>query len=178
MNRENFNDALNYLDVELVDEFITEKEKIDKNKTKRKVIATFVPLAACFVILLGIGATMLGYYLGFTHNKNGYSAEAEQMRVYFEKEGIFVFEYGGKTHQALVMPMSSGNAFEMAEGEAVSIKDVGSLITKVNVTDKNGNVAIMEIYTTKSNTSAESGDILLKLDSGYFLASGINKNIN
>ncbi len=181
MKKENFSDALDYIDFELVDEFVKEKETLQMRRVRRKAIATFVPIAACLVILLNVGAAMLGYQLGFNASNGNYVESPEQMKVFFEKEGIFVFEYEGKLYQALVMPIGGDNGFETIEGESVSIKNVGEMISKVSVMDKNGNVATMEIYSIKSdNTEGEDGssDILLKLDSGYFLAKKINKNKN
>lgn len=177
MKKEDFSNALDHIDYELVDEFVKEKEALKMRKEKRKTIATFAPIAACLVILVALGAGVVGYQLGF-NQPNDSTENPEHMQIFFEREGIFVFEYEGKLYQVLVLPMGSSDGFESSDGESVSIKNVGGLISTVSVMDKNGNVATMEIYATKDDTTDETEGILLKLDSGYFLASGINKNIN
>ncbi len=170
MKSEKFNDALDFLDYELVDEFVKEKEVLKQRKIKRKAIATFVPIAACFVILLSIGTAILGYNFG---SNNVYDENPEeQLKVLFEKEGRFVFEYEGRTYQAFVTPIFSGEGVDFVENESISIRNVGDLITTVDVMDENGNTATMEIYSSKSSSSQDG--ILLKLDSGYFLAEGID----
>ena len=171
MKSEKFNDALDFLDYELVDEFVKEKEALKQRKIKRKAIATFVPIAACFVILLSVGTALLGYNLG--SNNNVYEEMSqEQLQILFGKEGRFVFEYGGKVYQAFVTPIFSGEGVNFTESEMVSIRDVGELISTVEVTDENGNTATMEIYSNNKESSQEG--VLLKLDSGYFLAEGID----
>ena len=170
MKSEKFNDALDFLDYELVDEFVKEKEALKQRKIKRKAIATFVPIAACFVILLSVGTAILGYNFG--SNKVYEEGPEEQLKVIFEKEGRFVFEYEGRTYQAFVTPIFSGEGVDFVENESISIRNVGDLITTVDVMDENGNTATMEIYSSKSSSSQDG--ILLKLDSGYFLAEGID----
>ena len=174
MKTEEFNNALEYLDYDLVDEYVREKESVQKMKVRRKAIATLVPIAACFVILLSIGTAFLGYNLGFS-KPNG-NNKGDELQIFFEKEGIFVFEYEGRMYQAFVTPMFSDGGIDFTESESVSIRDVGDLISTVNVTDKNGNTATMEIYSGKGNFAQDS--ILLKLDSGYFVAKGIDKSVN
>ena len=170
MKSEKFNDALDFLDYELVDEFVKEQEAFKQRKVRRKAILTFVPIAACFVILLSVGTAILGYNFG---SNNVYDENPEeQFKVLFEKEGRFVFEYEGRTYQAFVTPIFSGEGVDFVENESISIRNVGDLITTVDVMDENGNTATMEIYSSKSSSSQDG--ILLKLDSGYFLAEGID----
>ena len=170
MKSEKFNDALDFLDYELVDELVKEKEALKQRKIKRKAIATFVPIAACFVILLSVGTAILGYNFG--SNKVYEEGPEEQLKVIFEKEGRFVFEYEGRTYQAFVTPIFSGEGVDFVENESISIRNVGDLITTVDVMDENGNTATMEIYSSKLSSSQDG--ILLKLDSGYFLAEGVD----
>ena len=170
MKTEKFNNALDFIDYELVDEFVKEQELLKQRKIKRKAIATFVPIAACFVILLSIGTALWGYNLGSNNVYDDISEE--QLQILFGKEGRFVFEYEGKVYQAFVTPIFSGEGVDFTESEMISIRDVGDLISTVDVTDEDGNVATMEIYSSKTN--GEGAGILLKLDSGYFLAEGVD----
>lgn len=170
MKSDKFNDALDFLDYELIDEFVKEQEVFRQRKARKKVILTFAPVAACFVILLSIGTAILGYNFG--SNKVYDENPEEQLKVLFEKEGRFVFEYDGRTYQAFVTPIFSGEGVNFVENEFISINDVGALISTVDVTDEKGNTATMEIYANKSSSSQDG--ILLKLASGYFLAEGMD----
>ena len=169
MNSEKLNNALEYLDLDLVDEFVKEKEAVQKRKARRKTISVLTPVAACLVLLISVGSALLGYKMAYDKGGN---QSPENLQVYFEKDGRFVFEYQGRVYQAFVTPMIGSESMDFAEGESVSIKDVGELISKVDVTDRNGNTATMEIYSSKGD--AAEGEILLKLESGYFLAKGID----
>lgn len=169
MNSEKFNSALEYLDYDLVDEFVKEKEAVQKRKTRRKTITVLTPIAACLVLFISVGSAFLGYNMGFDKGGN---QSPENLQVFFEKDGRFVFEYQGRVYQAFVTPMIGSESMDFADGESVSIKDVGELISTVDVTDKNGNIATMEIYSSRSDTAHE--EILLKLENGYFLAKGID----
>lgn len=169
MNSEKLNNALEYLDLDLVDEFVKEKEAVQKRKARRKTISILTPIAACLVLLISVGSALIGYKMAFD---KGVNQSPENLQVYFEKDGRFVFEYQGRVYQAFVTPMIGSESMDFAEGESVSIKDVGELISKVDVTDRNGNTATMEIYSSKGD--AAEGEILLKLESGYFLAKGID----
>ncbi|MBO5716044.1 MAG: hypothetical protein J6S23_06590 [Clostridia bacterium] len=169
MKTEKFNNALEYLDYDLVDEFVKEKEAVQKRKARRKTISILTPLAACLVLFISVSSALFGYNMAFDKGGN---QSPENLQVFFEKDGRFVFEYQGRVYQAFVTPMIGSESVDFAEGESVSIKDVGELISTVSVTDKNGNTANMEIYSSKGDSA--QGEILLKLDSGYFLAKGID----
>jgi hypothetical protein len=164
MNKEKLNMAISNIDCDLVDEFINEREEVQKARKKRRTVALLAPLAACLVLFIAVGSAFLGYNLGI-HDKP--SEEGEQLQIFFENEGTFIFEYSGKRYMAYVAPMLDGI------NEPISIKNVGELISTVDVVDEKGNVAALEIYSSKSDSD---GGILLKLGSGYFLASGIDKS--
>ena len=166
MRMEKFNKALDHIDYDLVDEFIREREAIERKREARKQIIRLAPIAACFVICISIGAAVLGFNLGFNKNLAGDDPNANnQMQIFFAKEGKFVFEYQGKVYQAYVTPEIG---YDYLDG-SVSIQNVGQHITNVTVVDEGGNEATMEIYSSKNGTDNES--ILLKLDVGYFKAT-------
>ena len=50
MKKELFNDALNYIDNDLVEEYVKEKEALQAKKRKKKITRNIISLAACFVI--------------------------------------------------------------------------------------------------------------------------------
>ena len=166
MRMEKFNNALDHIDYDLVDEFVREREAIERKRKIRKQVIKLAPIAACFVVCISIGAAILGFNLGFDKkNSANVINPNNQMQILFAKEGKFVFEYQGRFYQAYVTPdISSG----YLEG-SVSIQNVGQHITSVRVTDEKGNEATMEIYSSKNEGDNES--ILLKLDVGYFKAT-------
>ena len=166
MRMEKFNSALDHIDYDLVDEFIRERESIERKREVRKQIIKLAPIAACFVICISSGAAILGFNLGFNKNASGGNLNPnEQMQIFFAKEGKFVFEYQGKVYQAYVTPAIGYDYLE----DSVSIQNVGQHITNVTVVDERGNEATMEIYSSKNGADNES--VLLKLDVGYFKAT-------
>ena len=50
MKKEQFNDALNYIDNDLVEEYVKEKEALQTKTRKRKTTRSILSIAACFVI--------------------------------------------------------------------------------------------------------------------------------
>ena len=89
MKSDKFNDALDFLDYELVDEFVKEQEAFKQRKARRKAILTFAPVAACFVILLSIGTAILGYTFG--SNKVMTKRPRSSLRCFLKKrEGLFL----------------------------------------------------------------------------------------
>ena len=153
MRMEKFNSALDHIDYDLVDEFIRERESIERKREVRKQIIKLAPIAACFVICISIGAAILGFNLGFNKNASGGNSNPnEQMQIFFAKEGKFVFEYQGKVYQAYVTPAIGYDYLE----DSVSIQNVGQHITNVTVVDERGNEATMEIYSSKNGADNES----------------------
>jgi hypothetical protein len=169
MNMKKFNDALSNIDYDIVDEFLAEKEAIGRKKSRRRTISILTPIAACLVIFVSVGSVWLGYNMALDKNENKSETNLEMI---LEKDGKFVFEYQGKRYQAFVTPMAYGSNVNFAEGESISIKNVGELITTVDVTDEYGKTATMEIYSSKGDFVGS--EILLKLDNGYFLAKGVD----
>ena len=50
MKKEQFNDALNYIDNDLVEEYVKKKEALQTKTRKRKTTRSIISIAACFVI--------------------------------------------------------------------------------------------------------------------------------
>jgi hypothetical protein len=166
MRMEKFNNALDHIDYDLVDEFVREREAIERKRKIRKQVIKLAPIAACFVICISIGAAIWGFNLGSDKKIAGSIANSNnQMQILLAKEGRFVFEYEGRLYQAYVTPEISSDYLE----GSVSIQNVGQHITSVTVTDEKGNEATMEIYSSKNDNDNES--VLLKLDVGYFKAT-------
>ena len=170
MRMEKFNNALDHIDYDLIDEFVREREVVERKREIRRQVIKLAPIAACFVVCIGIGAAVLGFNLGFNKNVAGNIQNPnEQLQLMFAKDGKFVFEYDGKLYQAYVSPVISSDSIDFELAGSVSIQNVGDHITNVTVTDEKGNEATMEIYSSKNG--ADEGTILLKLDGGYFKAT-------
>ena len=169
MKIDKFNSAIDHIDYDLVDEFVRERDAIERKKEARRTLIRLAPIAACFVIFMSVGAWMLGYSVagGDEFDKSNQNLAGE-VQMLFSKEGKFVFEYEGKLYQAYVTPMMDSDEADVVVSGSVSIQNVGECITNVTVTDENGNEATMEIYSAKNNSSGSS--ILLKLNGGYFNA--------
>lgn len=72
MRREDFNNALNYIDYDLVEEYVAEKEQIQKRKMLSRSFVRFVPVAACLVLVITFSLTLLPMII---NNQFGYSGE-------------------------------------------------------------------------------------------------------
>lgn len=59
MSKEDFNNALNHIDYDLVEEYVAEKERIEKKVAQKRTFIRFVPIAACFVIIFTFSITLL-----------------------------------------------------------------------------------------------------------------------
>lgn len=59
MSKEDFNNALNHIDYDLVEEYVAEKERIEKKAAQRRIFIKLVPIAACFVIIFTFSITLL-----------------------------------------------------------------------------------------------------------------------
>lgn len=57
MKKEEFNEGMNHIDTDLVDDYITQREALEQQKLKRKPWIRWVSIAACFcVIFIGVFA--------------------------------------------------------------------------------------------------------------------------
>ena len=63
MRKEDFNNALNYIDYDLVEEYVSEKENAQKRIARQRQIMRYAPVAACLVIILSISAFVLPTFL-------------------------------------------------------------------------------------------------------------------
>lgn len=173
MKTEEFNKALNHIDYDLVDEFVREREALEKRRVARRNIYRLVPVAACFVLFTLVGSIILASNMNSaTKNEINNTQSTENLQMFLDKDGMFYFEYRGTLYQAYVSPLIEENT-EFAENGSVSIQNVGERISDVTVIDESGNAATMEIYESKSNSNSGRAEILLKLDGGYFRAHGI-----
>ena len=65
--------ALDHIDYDLVDEFVREREALERKRKIRKQVIKFAPIAACFVVCISIGAAILGFNLGFDKKIAGFA---------------------------------------------------------------------------------------------------------
>ncbi len=64
MRKEELNNALNHIDYDLVEEFVEEKEELNKSLAKRRTIMHLAPIAASFVLILCISAIIVPTIFG------------------------------------------------------------------------------------------------------------------
>lgn len=64
MRKEELNNALNHIDYDLVEEFVEEKEELNKSLAKRRTIMHLAPIAASFVVVFCIGVAILPMFFG------------------------------------------------------------------------------------------------------------------
>lgn len=172
MRMEKFNKALDYIDYDLIDELVREKEAIERKRRIKRDVLRLSSIAACLVIFTAVGSLILGYGLANQKNMGGEIVplnKAPQLTLLFSNNGKFVFEYEGNVYQAYVAPITSSESIDITVQGSVSIQNVGEHITDVVVTDEKGNKATMEIYSGKGQEDDQT--ILLKLDGGYFKAT-------
>lgn len=59
MSKEDFNNALNHIDYDLIEEYVEEKERLQRRTAQKRAFMRFVPIAACFVIIITFSITLL-----------------------------------------------------------------------------------------------------------------------
>ena len=59
MRKEDFNNALNYIDYDLIEEYVSEKENAQRKIARQRQIMRYAPLAACLVVILSISVFIL-----------------------------------------------------------------------------------------------------------------------
>ena len=59
MRKEDFNNALNHIDYDLVEEFVVEKERMQKRAKQKRRFIKLMPIAACFVLVATFAVTVL-----------------------------------------------------------------------------------------------------------------------
>ena len=174
MKIEDFNKALNHIDYDLVDEYVREKETLRQRKSVIRNISRLAPIAACFMIFCVVIAIVFPSY----SNNSAPPPAMEDLNssilgdfdMFLNDDGMFYFKYKGTLYQVYVSPIVDEDEYEM--GGAVSILNVGDKLSEVMVIDESGNAASMEIYSSKDEHE-EQGGLLLKLNGGYFKASGV-----
>lgn len=68
MKQEEFNTALNYIDYDLVEEFVEEKGRVNQKSITRKNFISLVPIAASLVVVLCMGTIIVPTILGGASN--------------------------------------------------------------------------------------------------------------
>ncbi len=189
MSREVFNNALNYIDYSLVEEYIVEKELLQKRAQRRRAVAQLAPLAACFIVFVCILTLLFGgdYLEGVVPLPNGKpSTDMDESIPQYDK--AYVFEYNGQTYLAFFMD-GSGSVIPDSDDTADSapiIPDgdntadsapgptaIGEYLGEVVATNtKNGEEGIYKIYASLFDPT---GEIIIEIDGEYYSAV-INQN--
>lgn len=72
MSKEDFNNALNHIDYELIEEYVEEKERLQRRAAQKRSFIRLAPIAACFVLVITFAITLLPMFIGGRFN---YDAE-------------------------------------------------------------------------------------------------------
>lgn len=114
MNQKEFNKALNHIDADIVENYLTKKEQNQSMNTKRKPmrLTKWGVVAACLAILL-VGATVLQYIP--QHYNLGYIyTDAEGREVYTASENVWIYyvdENGRSLRERVTLPANPQNLF-------------------------------------------------------------------
>lgn len=187
MKKENFNIALNHIDYDLVEEYVAEKDKMQKRVVQRRTFMKLAPIAACFVLIITFSITVLPMILNnsfdnaissspidesfqdppTTEDTSGSPEENEP-----EYEGVapmppsdalgsiytYTFQYED------VVYILKFNSLEELNKQAVSEDKRGEYIATVSVYDSvNDKETLCAIYEC-----AETDDVIIELLDGYY----------
>ena len=176
MSKECFNSALNYLDYDLVEEFVTERESSTKRMKRRKVIRSVSSIAACLTVLTILPLFVFFVVLGGF--KAGSAAPGEPGNMSGENivplppedsspsnypMGSFTFIFNGKSY------IVDFNNEEDAAAEEIVL---GEYLGEITLSDEYGNISTCRIYASLDEES-KSIIIIETLNGVYHLAQEI-----
>ena len=179
MKKELFNDALNYIDNDLVEEYVKEKEALQAKKRKKKITRNIISLAACFVIcflsISVIVATSIDRKVAAgldSSNYDDYIQEIQKIHEIISKleSGLISTEQAIKELEDLGVDLGDWGI----ASDSVSIK-LQSLLEvydeyREQITDENDLLTAKELYEqaqidiTKATNVAEMNSILHKFE--------------
>ena len=169
MNKDIFNDALNYLDYDLVEEFVSEREKNKKSQRIRTVgrvsaaaaslvvLTLIVPIIMVITTPSGSAGPPMGTTTVETDGGSMFPNEYESAHPY-----LYYFAYNKIEY--LCEFGEAGESFEEAlDKYRVDAAELGEYIGEVKAVDKNGKAAWYKIYKSK-----DAKTILIEIREGYY----------
>ncbi|MGM9632211.1 MAG: hypothetical protein ACI3XL_03880 [Eubacteriales bacterium] len=166
MKKEDFLKALDHIDYDLVEEYVLEKERAVKRRKSQRNVMRMLPVAACFILLLGIGAVSL--IAGMQNLGSGDSAPPDSNGETSDspsasEQGVYTFEYDGISYRSVVADN---------EGDTVLLQYVGNYLGNVETENANGEVGIYRIY--EYTESRDLSRILIRIGGSYYIAEKQN----
>lgn len=186
MRKEDFVNALDHIDYDLVEEYVAEKEKSQKRAQNRNSAIRIVPLAACFILLFAIGTLFLndgnksmspggmkpsgdnGIFEGlpnFPSEDPEWSTDtdnnfAEDESNPFENIYVFTFKYNGREYVSRFVSSNPEDFSEEIYEKNVSVDYKGEHIATVVVKNHYNNTeTTCSIYTYLSMTPEGAGNV-------------------
>jgi len=158
MKNEKFRDALDHIDYSFIEEYVEEKERLQKENRIKRLLKTAAPLAATFIVFF----TVLGIVLG-GNTVPLPSAPGDDFTGSMSYENIYVFEYGGKRYCAAFMNLS----FNFGD------KYLGDELGEIEATDNKGNTSSHKIFSSSLDTVDK--EVFIEINGNYYPAYKSNK---
>ncbi len=177
MSKEAFINALNHIDYDLVEEFVSEKERAQKRIRRKKNIMRLAPLAACFVLITCVGTLFLlgGGMLGDAgsmppdNKTDDWGGEGDPPLTGMpEYEDVLTFEYNGEQYICYIDESDDGIS---GLTKPVPQVEVGAYIGKVEVKHSNGSAEALKIYKSLGNNSDK---LIIETKDGLFYLAEIS----
>lgn len=185
MRREDFNNALNHIDIDLVEEYVTEKERAQKKEIVRKKFVRLAPLAACFAIFLTVGTVFLLNLDPFGNSMMAPDNGAEQVPATPGDNGqmpndpsgdgklpskykyYFYFNLDGQDFICLLNALDEDSASDEMNTSLIPESQLGELLATVEVADQDGEVRICKIYGCLYDPSRD--EVAIEISEGVYL---------
>lgn len=135
MKKEDFNTGLNYIDADIVEEYLREKERAQRRIKRHKTAIRLIPLAACFMIMILIVPIISNF---ITPMAPGIFPNHIFDAIFYPSEYKYVYSF--------VFYDVSYSARFMNLEQGIEEKYVGDSLGEVVATDKNGKQTICKIY--------------------------------
>ena len=189
MRKEDFNNALNYIDYDLVEEYVNAKESAQRKIARQRQIMRYAPVAACLVIILSISAFILPTYFAnkqITNDIEGQNPETQIEPPTTNLPGnfkpgdaiipgypvyIFTFEYNEKGYIKVFYPTITDENMEFFKFHSLSEQYKGKYIGIVIVTDYHNNTQFecpIYEYAGVFTSSMNDKGIVVELFDGYY----------
>lgn len=158
MKNEKFSEALNHIDYSFVEEYVEEKERINREKQRRTLVKGIASLAATFIVFF----TVIGIILGGNTSILP-AAPNDDMVNGMSYENVYVFEYGGRRYCAAFMdlPFNFGSQY------------IGDSLGEIVAMDKNGNPSAHKIFSSSLDTVDK--EVFIEINGNYYPAYKSNK---
>lgn len=159
MKKEKFSEALNHIDYSFVEEYVEEKERINREKQRRIFIKRVAPLAATFIVFF----TVIGIILGGNTSMLP-TPPNDDMVNGMSYENVYVFEYSGIRYCAAFMNLN----FNF--GKQYVSEELGEIVA----TDKNGKTSSHKIFSSSLDTVDK--EVFIEINGNYYPAYKSTKN--